>query len=52
MASSNVDVFDARIKTPFSMIIAGPSNSGKTSFVCNLLNKSKSLIDSTFDCIL
>lgn len=48
----NFKVFDARIKAPFSMIIAGPSNSGKTTFVTQLLNNSKSLIDQNVDYIL
>ena len=46
------DIIDARLKTPFSMIIAGPSNSGKTSYVNNLLKHSERLIDKKFDYIL
>ena len=46
------DIFDARLKTPFSMIIAGPSNSGKTTFVIDLLKHSDRLIDNEFDYVL
>lgn len=45
-------VFDARLKTPFSLIIAGPSNCGKTSFVINLLKNSQRLLDNQFDYII
>ena len=29
--------FDPRIRSPFNMIISGPSQSGKSTFVANLL---------------
>ena len=32
------EIFDARIKHPFRMIVAGPSMSGKTVFVTELIN--------------
>lgn len=32
--------FDTRLQTPFNMLIAGPSQSGKTTFITNLLKIS------------
>lgn len=51
-ASVTEEIFNAQIKTPFSMIIAGPSNSGKTTYVHQLLLNSDRLIDHTFDYVL
>lgn len=45
-------IFDARIKTPFNMIISGPSGCGKSSFLVNLLIEANSLIDKEFDYIV
>lgn len=42
-------VFDARLKTPFSLIIAGPSNSGKTTFVNELLLNQDRVINNRID---
>lgn len=36
---------DLRLKTPFSMIVASPSKSGKSTLVCKLLGRSKSYFD-------
>ena len=52
MDFNQLNIFDARIKAPFSMIIAGPSNCGKTSFVANLLHNSINLISSNLDYII
>ena len=52
MIEEKFQIFDARLKTPFSLIIAGPSNCGKTSFVANLLFHADRLIDNKFDYIL
>lgn len=41
--------FDARLKTPFTGVIAGPSFSGKTQFVRRLLEDRWRLIDKQFD---
>jgi len=32
--------FDCRLKTPFNMLIAGSTQAGKTTFICNLLKVS------------
>ena len=44
--------FDARLQTPFSLIIAGPSSCGKTSFVINLLKNNRRVVSNPFDYIL
>lgn len=36
---------DLRLKTPFSMIVASPSKSGKSTLVCKLLARSKTYFD-------
>ena len=38
-------VFDARLKAPFSMLVAGPSRSGKSTFCLRLLENMDTLID-------
>lgn len=43
------EVFDARMKTPFSCIVGGAPLSGKTSFVRQLLHHRHRLIDKEFD---
>lgn len=45
-------VFDARFKHPFSMVISGPSQCGKSTFVFNLLKHAARLIDVEFDYIV
>lgn len=45
-------VFDARLRTPFSCIVSGPPNSGKTFFVKRLLEERHRLIDHPFDYIV
>lgn len=52
MEDSTFEVFDARIKTPFSLIVAGPSNCGKTTFVSRLIANENNIIDKPFDYIL
>lgn len=52
MTSEKFEIFDARLKTPFSMIVAGPSNCGKTTFVYNLLTNQDRVLDKNFDYIL
>ena len=52
MSTEDFNIFDARLKTPFSLIVAGPSACGKTTFVLNLLKNSSRVIDNEFDYIL
>lgn len=40
---------DARIKTPFIMQVAAPSQSGKTHFVCRLLEYREDLFENSFE---
>ena len=37
---------NAQLKTPFSMICAGPSLSGKTRFVCDLINTQQAFLET------
>ena len=43
------EVFDARLKVPFTCIVAGAPLSGKTRFVQRLLEERARLIDQEFD---
>ena len=45
-------VFDARLKAPFSALVAGPSMSGKTHFVVRLLENWSNLVDTKLDHIV
>lgn len=45
-------VLNGCIRIPFSMIIAGPSNSGKTTFVYNLMDNSHHLVEKQFDYVV
>ena len=44
--------FDATIKHPFFMTVAGPSQAGKTSFVLNLLDNWERLVNENIDYIV
>ena len=46
------EVFDARLRTPFSAVVAGLSMCGKTQFVLKLLESWNTLVDSQFDYIV
>lgn len=48
----DLSVFDARLKTPFRMLLAGASESGKTTFVLNLLKDRNRLVTTDFDYIV
>ena len=48
-ASVMVEVYDDRLKHPFTYVVAGPSGSEKSTFVRNLLLKQDHLIDTSFD---
>ena len=50
--AENLKIFDARLKTPFSCIIAGAPMSGKTMFVKRLLQERHRLIDHKFDYLI
>ena len=47
-----VEVYDGRLKHPFTCVVAGPSRSGKSTFVRNLLLKQDCLIDTAFDYVI
>ena len=42
-------VFNACLQVPFSMIVAGPSNSGKTTFVYDVLQNCDRVIEKKVD---
>ena len=42
-------VVDAQMHRPFRCLVAGPSQSGKSTFVCNLLLQQNDIIDIHFD---
>ena len=42
-------VVDAQMHHPFRCLAAGPSQSGKSTFVCNLLLQQNDIIDICFD---
>ena len=44
--------FDARLKCPFNMILSGPSPSGKSTFIINLLKQAYNLLDTKIDYIV
>lgn len=44
-----MNVFDARLQTPFTCIVGGSPMSGKTTFVQQLLQSRHNLIDHEFD---
>ena len=46
------EVFDARLRMPFSPVVASPSMCGKTQFVLKLLESWNILVDSQFDYIV
>ena len=49
---AGLSVFNACLQVPFSMIIAGPSNSGKTTFVYNILKNADRVIEKKFDYVV
>lgn len=44
--------FDARLQHPFSLVVSGPSNCGKTYFVKNVIEKASSIITHNIDNIV
>ena len=49
MTHKNETVVDAQMHHPFRCLVAGPSQSGKSTFVCNLLLQQNDIIDICFD---
>ena len=47
-----VEVYNGRLKHPFTCVVVGPSGSGKLTFVRNLLLKQACLIDTAFDYVI
>ena len=45
-------VVDAQMHHPFRCLVAGPSQSGKSTFVCNLLLWQNDIIDICFDYVM
>ena len=45
-------VVDAQMQDPFRCLVAGPSQSGKSTFVCNLLLWQNDIIDIHFDYVM
>ena len=45
-------LYNACLQVPFSMIVAGPSNSGKTTFVYDILNNCDRVIEKKIDYVL
>lgn len=42
-------VYDGRLKHPFSLICSGPSQSGKSTFICDFVKNHRNCVDTTFD---
>ena len=50
MTHKNEETFvDAQMHHPFRCLVAGPSQSGKSTIVCNLLSQQNDIIDICFD---
>lgn len=47
-----METFDVRLQCPFSMILSGPSGSGKSEFIMTLLKKSNEILTSKPDFVL
>ena len=45
-------VVDTKTHHPFRCLVAGPSQSGKSTFVCNLLLQQNDIIDIHFDYVM
>ena len=44
--------FDCRLKQPFNMLVSGPSKSGKTTFVSNLMKVSQDMFEKRPDYVI
>ena len=49
---TETDVYDGQIHHPFRCLVAGPLQSGKSTFVRNLLMHQDDIIDMTFDYVI
>ena len=49
---TETDVYDCPIHHLFRCLVAGPSQSGKRTFVHSLLMHQDDIIDVTFDCVI
>ena len=52
MTHKNEMVGDAQMHHPFRCLVAGPSQYGKSMFVCNLLLQQNDIIDICFDYVM
>ena len=52
MTHKNETVVDVQMHHPFRCLVAGPSQSGKSTFVCNLLLWQNDIIDICFDYVM
>ena len=52
MGARDVGLFDARLQHPFSMIVSGPSNSGKTYFAKTLIENVEKVISQKIENIV
>ena len=52
MTHKNETVVDAQMHHPFRFLVAGPSQSGKSTFVCNLLLWQNYIIDICSDYVM
>ena len=52
MATRDVSGFDGRLQHPFSLVISGPSNCGKTYFVKDIIENMSCVISQTIDNIV
>ncbi len=49
---NDYNIINGCLRSPFRMIAAGPSSSGKTTFVCDLLKNKEAMIDDNIDYIV
>ena len=52
MTHKNETVVDTQMHHPFRCLVAGPSQSGKSTFVHNLLLQQNDIIDICFDYVM
>ncbi len=50
--SGQLEIFDSRLKWPFTILITGPPKSGKTTWVKKLIEQQSKLIDQPIDKII